>query len=630
MSHYKSNIRDIEFNLFEVLGRDEVLGTGPFDEVDGETARSILAEVDRMAREDLAASFEDADRNPPVFDPQTHTAPLPESFKKSYRAWMDAEYWRLGTMAELGGTPAPSSLNWALGELVLGANPAIWMYGAGPSFAGVIYRNGNERDRRIAQLVVDQGWTTTMVLTEPDAGSDVGAGRTRATPNADGTWNIEGVKRFITSAEGDISDNIIHMVLARPVGVEGAGGPGTKGLSLFIVPKFHIDLETGELGERNGAYVTNVEHKMGIKVSNTCELTFGDTGVGGGEPAVGYLLGEVHNGIAQMFQVIENARMMVGSKAIATLSTGYLNALEFAKTRVQGADLAQSADKTAPRVTITHHPDVRRSLMTQKSFAEAMRALVLYTASWQDRVQVAEHNLKHGGERDELAEKVNDLLLPIVKGYGSERSWVLLGTESLQTFGGSGFLQEYPIEQYVRDAKIDTLYEGTTAIQGQDFFFRKIVKDQGKALGHLAGEIQAFIDSGAGNGRLKVERDLLAQALEDANAIVATMINDLMSADASAEGGDVRNIYKVGLNTTRLLMALGDVVCGWLLLRQAEVALEKLGAETAPSKSDQAFYEGKVAGAQFFAQHNLPKIAAERVLAESINLGVMDLDEAAF
>ncbi len=411
MSHYKSNIRDIEFNLFEVFGRDQVLGTGPFAEVDTDTARSILAEVDRLAREDLAASFEDADRNPPVFDPTTNTAPVPESFKKSYQAWMDAEYWRLTTFADLGGTPAPSSICWAMGELVLGANPAIWMYGAGPMFAGVLHRNGNERDRKIAQLVVDRGWNTTMVLTEPDAGSDVGAGRAKATQNDDGTWNIEGVKRFITSAESDLTDQIIHLVLARPVGVEGAGGPGTKGLSLFVVPKYHFDLETGELGERNGVYVTNVEHKMGIKVSNTCELTFGDPGVGGGEPAVGYLLGEVHNGIAQMFQVIENARMMVGTKAIATLSTGYLNALEFAKERVQGADLTQSADKTAPRVTITHHPDVRRSLMTQKSFAEAMRALVLYTATWQDQVMVAEHN----GERDELAEKVNDLLLPIVK-----------------------------------------------------------------------------------------------------------------------------------------------------------------------------------------------------------------------
>jgi hypothetical protein len=466
-----------------------------------------------------------------------------------------------------------------------------------------------------------------MVLTEPDAGSDVGAGRTRATANDDGTWNIEGVKRFITSGESDLQENIIHLVLARPVGVEGVGGPGTKGLSLFIVPKFHFDAETGELtGERNGAYVTNVEHKMGIKVSNTCEVTFGDPAIGGGEPARGYLLGEVHDGIAQMFQVIENARMMVGTKAIATLSTGYLNALDYAKTRVQGADLTQSGDKTAPRVTITHHPDVRRSLMVQKSFAEAMRALVLYTATWQDQAQVFEHQGTLDSDEAKLASAVNDLLLPIVKGYGSERSWVLLGTESLQTFGGSGFLQDYPLEQYVRDAKIDTLYEGTTAIQGQDFFFRKIVKDQGAALGHLAAQIQGFIDSEAGNGRLKVERELLAQALADANELVGHMISDLMSAQ-----DEIRNIYKVGLNTTRLLMALGDVVCGWLLLRQAEVALHKLGGDAgADGAKDRAFYEGKVAAAQFFAHYNLPKISAELAIAKATDLSVMDLSEDSF
>ncbi len=625
MSHYKSNLRDIEFNLFEVLGRNEVLGTGPFAEVDVETARSILSEVDRLAREDLASSYVDADREPPVFDPASSTAPLPESFKRSYRAWMDSEYWRLQIPEALGGTPAPSSLNWAVAELVLGSNAPVWMYGCGPAFAAVVHRAGNERDQRIAEIMVEREWGATMVLTEPDAGSDVGAGRSRATPNEDGSWNIEGVKRFITSGEHDLSDNIVHLVLARPAGVEGVGGPGTKGLSMFIVPKLHFDHQTGELtGERNGAYVTNVEHKMGIKVSNTCEITFGDSGTGGGEPAQGWLLGEVHDGIAQMFQVIENARMMVGTKAIATLSTGYLNALEYAKSRVQSADLTQAADKTAPRVTITHHPDVRRSLMTQKSYAEAMRALVLYTASWQDKVQIATHR----GVRDEQAEAVNDLLLPIVKGYGSERSWVLLGTESLQTFGGSGFLQEYPIEQYVRDAKIDTLYEGTTAIQGQDLFFRKIVKDQAKALGFLAGEVEGFLTSEAGNGRLKVERGLLAQALEDGNAIVATMIGQLMSADTSVEGGDLRNIYRVGLNSSRLLMALGDIVCAWLLLSQAEVALSKLAGEV--SGKDKSFYEGKVAAAQFFAHNVLPKISAERAIAESVDLSLMDLSEDAF
>ncbi len=626
VSHYKSNLRDIEFNLFELFNVQEYLGTGLYEEMDADTAREILSEVERIAREDLAASFVDSDRNPPVFDPTTNTAPVPASFKKSYDTWMESGFWGLGLPEEIGGTTAPPSLVWGSAEMVLGAHAPIWMYCTGPSMGSVVFKNANgvARDIRIAEIMVERLWGATMVLTEPDAGSDVGAGKTYATPNEDGSWNISGVKRFITSAESDLQENIMHLVLARPKGVEGIGGPGTKGLSLFLVPKYHFDHQTGELtGERNGVYVTNVEHKMGIKVSNTCELTFGDPQVGGGEPAQGWLLGEVHDGIRQMFDVIENARMMVGTKAIATLSTGYLNALDYAKERVQGADLTQASDKTAPRVTITHHPDVRRSLMTQKSFAEAMRSLVLYTATWQDTV----YRAKAAGERDELAEAVNDLLLPIVKGYGSERSWVLLGTESLQTFGGSGFLQEYPIEQYVRDAKIDTLYEGTTAIQGQDFFFRKIVKDQGKALGHLATEIKTFIESGAEadgvvDGRLKNERELLATALADAEAIVSLMINDLMSAQ-----DEIRNIYKVGLNTTRVLMALGDVVCAWLLLRGAEVALEKLGGDAG---SDRSFYEGKVAAAQWFAQLNLPRISAELKIAQATGLDVMDLDEAAF
>ena len=625
MSHYKSNVRDIEFNLFEVLGRDEVLGKGLFDEVDVETAKSILAEVDRLSREELAASFEDGDRNPPVYDPKDCSVKMPESFAKSYQAFMDAEWWRLQLPTELGGQPAPASLIWSLAEMVLGSNPPVWMYAAGPNFANIVYRNGNDRDKLIARHMIEKQWGATMVLTEPDAGSDVGSGRTRAHLQEDGTWHIEGVKRFITSGEHDMSENILHLVLARPVGIEGVGGPGTKGLSLFIVPKFDFDLKSGELtGERNGAYVTNVEKKMGIKVSTTCEVTFGEN-----TPARGWLLGEVHDGIAQMFQVIENARMLVGTKAIATLSSGYLNALEYAKTRVQGADLMQAADKSAPRVTITHHPDVRRSLMTQKSYSEALRALVLYTATWQDRVQIADHN----GERDELAERVNDLLLPIVKGYGSERSWVLLGTESLQTFGGSGFLQDYPIEQYVRDAKIDTLYEGTTAIQGQDLFFRKIVKDQAQALGHIAEQVETFVKKGEASstdsdGRLKVERELLAKGLEDGQAIVGTLIDQLMSSDPNAEGGDQRNIYKVGLNTSRLLMALGDIICSWLLLRQAEVALEKLGGEV--SEKDKLFYEGKVAAAQFFARNVLPKLSSERAIAESTDLALMDLAEEAF
>jgi len=617
VSHYKSNLRDIFFNLFEVLDRDEVLGTGPYADLDQETAVAMLTEVDRLARTKLAESFAEGDRNPPVFDPTAHAVTLPESFKEAYRVLIDSGYWQLELPVQLGGQPAPPSIQWAINELNVGANPAVYMYATGTKFAYVLWANGTNRDKRIAQIMVDRGWAATMVLTEPDAGSDVGAGRTRAIRQADGSWHLEGIKRFITSADHDLTENIVHLVLARPHGVPGVGGPGTKGLSLFIVPKWQFDLETGELtGERNGVFATNLEHKMGIRGSTTCELSFGQDGT----PAKGWLLGEVHAGIAQMFQVIEYARMMVGTKAIATLSTGYLNALDFAKTRVQGPDLTRAPDKTAPRVPITHHPDVRRSLMTQKAFAEGLRALVLYTASIQDRVWLA----RLQELQDVAAERLNDLLLPIVKGYGSERSWVLLGTESLQTLGGSGFLTDYPIEQYVRDAKIDTLYEGTTAIQGQDLFFRKIIKDQGQALQNLTAQITEFLGVEGGNGQLKEERELLQHGMADVGAIIETMAADFISCDSES----VRNVYKVGLNTTRLLMCLGDVICAWLLLRAAEVALGKLNADL--PDSERHFYEGKVASARWFARTVLPKLAAERAIAEATDLTIMDLPEEAF
>ncbi|MGH3553940.1 MAG: acyl-CoA dehydrogenase family protein, partial [Mycobacterium sp.] len=315
MSHYKSNVRDQVFNLFEVFGVDKALGEGVYSDLDVDTAREMLAEMSRLAEGPIAESFVDGDRNPPVFDPEAHSVTLPESFKKSVHAVLEAGWDKVGLDEALGGTPMPKALMWALHEHTLGANPAVWMYGGGAGFANILYHLGTEEQKKWAVLAAERGWGATMVLTEPDAGSDVGAGRTKAVKQDDGSWHIDGVKRFITSGDsGDLFENIFHLVLARPEGAK----PGTKGLSLFFVPKFLFDFETGELGERNGVFVTNVEHKMGLKVSATCELSFGQDGV----PAKGWLVGEVHNGIAQMFDVIEQARMMVGTKAIATLSTG--------------------------------------------------------------------------------------------------------------------------------------------------------------------------------------------------------------------------------------------------------------------------------------------------------------------
>jgi hypothetical protein len=272
-------------------------------------------------------------------------------------------------------------------------------------------------------------------------------------------------------------------------------------------------------------------------------------------------------------------------------------------------------DKTAPRVTITHHPDVRRSLMLQKAYTEGLRALYLYTATYQDQIAA-------GDGDTELAERVNDLLLPLVKGVGSERAYEQLA-QSLQTLGGSGFLQDYPIEQYIRDSKIDSLYEGTTAIQSLDLFFRKVVRDKGKALAHVAGEVSNFVESEAGNGRLKEERGLLKQALEDTQGMLGAMIGYLRTSQE-----DSGEIYKVGQHTVRLLLSAGDLLVGWLLLRQAEIAQKAL--DGGASGRDAAFYRGKVGVASFFAKTVLPELSARRAIVENADNALMELDESAF
>ncbi len=608
MGHYISNLRDIEFCLFDLFGRESILGKSIYADLDRETAMGMLEEVKRLAENDLAASFVDGDREGVDFNPATGDAKLPASFKKSYKTFMDNEWWRIDAPVELGGTAIPPSIRWAIAEMVLGSNPSIHIYASGTAFAHVAYVYGTEEQKKIAKLMVDKQWGATMMLTEPDAGSDVGAGRSKAVKQADGTWHITGTKRYITSGDSDLTDNIIHFVLARPEG----GKLGTKGLDLYMVPKFMFDFNTGELGKRNGVYVTSIENKMGLNVSATCEMNLGEK-----EPAVGYLLGEVHDGIAQMFKVIEYARMMVGTKAIATLSAGYQQALSYAKTRVQGPDLINAKDKASPRVEIIKHPDVRRSLMVQKSYSEGMRALVLYTATIQDAFALGE---AEGLDADKLQDlhALNDLLLPIVKGYGSEKSWVLLGTESLQTFGGAGFTEDWPLEQYVRDAKIDTLYEGTTAIQGMDFFFRKIVRDGGRSITLLGKEIAKYASSG---GNMPDEKKMLLKALEDVQGMITHMIGIAMeSVD------DPKQIYKVGLNTSRLLMATGELIIAWLLIQQADIAQTKL----ANPGRDKDFYDGKVASAKFFVRSVLPHIAVERAVVESETGAIMEISEAAF
>ena len=601
--HYKSNRRDVEFNLFEFLDIGKTsLGKPPFGALDEVAARDALKALEKLCVEELATSWAETDRNPPVRDADGNVV-LPVALKKSIDAFMDPEWHMLELPESLGGAGAPPTVRWASFEFVAGANPAIGFYVFGPFIGVVIDRLATpEQRKRYLPHMLTKRWGAAMVLTEPDAGSDVGAARTKARLVKDDVWEIEGVKRFITNGDFDHAENIVHLVLARP---EGAGA-GTKGLSMFIVPKYWVD-ESGKSGSRNGMRCTALEKKMGIKASATCEMTYGD-----GEKCLGLLVGNVHDGIRQMFHVIEQARMAVGMKSMATLSTGYLNALAFAKERVQGADLLRATDKAAPRVRIIEHPDVRQMLMAQKAHAEGMRALGLFTASIQDQVEILGG---HGNADAKGLDRLNDLLLPLVKGYCSERAaqYLQLG---LQVYGGSGYLQDYPLEQYVRDQKIDSLYEGTTHIQALDLLLRKVARDGGETLQGLLSQVRATATAKPSGDSLSSERAALGVALEHVEAALMALMGKI---------GD--SLYHAGLQGNRLLLALADVVVGWLLIRHAELALAKLSAATG---DDKAFYEGKVASGRWFAQNVLPTVEQARRFVENSQLDVMSLPEAAF
>lgn len=600
-NHYVPNLRDIEFNLFEFLdiGRAS-LGHAPFGDLDETAARQMLQMFAQLSTNELAQSFEEPEHNPPKLENGEVT--LPPGLKKAMNAFFDAGMHLLEQPPHLGGLGAPPSLGWAAFELLVGANASLAFYTLGNLLARIIDRLGTDAQKqRFLPHMLDRRWGGSMVLTEPDAGSDVGAARTKARRVSDDVWEIEGVKRFITNGDSDMSENIIHMVLARP---EGAA-PGTKGLSLFVVPKYWVN-EDGSLGDANGVVCTKLEKKMGLKGSVTCEMTFGD-----GKPCRGLLLGEVHDGIRQMFYIIEQARMAVGVKSMATLSAGYGRSLAFSKDRLQGADLMQARDKTAPRVPIFRHPDVRRMLMAQKAHAEGMRALCLYTAFIQDGVErKGGHRATEAGELDTL----NDMLLPLVKGYCSEKAYELLAL-SLQVHGGSGYLQDYPVEQYIRDQKIDTLYEGTTHIQALDLLMRKVARDGGATLQGLLSQIRETAERTGEGKELEAERAALGRALGDLETMLGTLMGKLGES-----------VYHVGLQGNRVLAAVAEVVIGWLLVRHAEVALERMKS----NPGDRAFYVGKLASARWFCHEVLPGVAHAARMVEHGNLDLMEVPEESF
>ncbi len=602
-NHYRPNLRDIFFNLFEYLDIGTTsLTKPPFSpDLDEATARALLEGALQVCVKDLASSYIESDKIPLKLDTQTGTVTLPEGLKQAYKTYFESGLGSIALPPSIGGMGAPPTIEWSGFEMIVGANASLALYLLGNVIAPIIEELATPAQKvRFLKPLVDNHWGGTMVLTEPDAGSDVGAGRTKATQVKDDMWKLEGVKRFITGGDFDAVDNIVHLVLARPVGAVA----GTKGLSMFIVPKYLVN-DDGSVGDRNGVYCTKIEKKMGITGSATCELTFGERG-----PAYGWLVGDVHRGIQQMFRVIQQARMSVGTKSMSELSTGYFHARDYALERTQGADMTQARDPNSARVALIRHPDVKRMLMMQKSHAEGMRALVLFNAAVQDQVIIKGDHMAEAARSDTA---LNEVLLPIIKGYNSEKAYELL-TLSLQTLGGSGYLKDYPIEQYIRDQKIDSLYEGTTHIQALDLLARKLPKEGGAALMGLMERIQAFVEGGA--VELADERKLLGTALDATREALGSL-----AAKAT------ESPYYLGFVANKMLFAIAEVIIGWLLLSHAELAMQKL----ATAKGDDVnFYQGKIASGKFFAREVLPALSLMPATVNDQTLWLMDVPDEAY
>lgn len=609
MSHYRSDLEHITFLLFDVLGGRQYYGATPYDGIDEETSRDLLEHAEAFAQNELAPSFLSGESASGEFRPSTHEVILPEPIADAMRSHIASDWLAMELPPEEEGPHVPPSLRWAIAELALGANPSVAMSTlVMPQVVALLRASGTETQRRLADLVIDKHWAVTMVLTEADAGSDVGLARTRALPQPDGTWHLEGVKRFITWGEHDGADNIVHLVLARPVATEGAGGPGTKGLSLFVVPSRHYDPETGEILGRNGVRATGLERKMGLHSSPTTELSFGTDA-----PAVGTLLGDVHEGLRQMFHIITYVRLLVGVKAAAALSSAHLNARDYAVTRVQGVPLGAPND--AGPQPIAQHPDIRRSLLTQRAYAEGARALYLYTATLIDRIEAA----AAAGDTDRDASGRHRFLLPIVKTWNAENAYRVISSECLQTFGGSGYLADYPVEQYARDTKVDSIYEGATGIQAIDLLTRRIVPDDGKQLDLLLADVRDTAARLADDPAFAAEAELLAEAADAVGRMSRQAIK-------RATNG---SIHVAGLGATPLLLAVGDVVVGWLLLRAAERAAQRLASEDADGTRDGEQLAGYEAAGRWFARQVLPVTVASARSADLLTAHPMSLHEAA-
>ncbi|HZA15165.1 MAG TPA: acyl-CoA dehydrogenase, partial [Myxococcaceae bacterium] len=581
VNHYKTDLRDMEFALLEQFRLGELLGRAPFEAWGVDEAKAILAETYRFCTEVLGPLNASGDRQGCRFvDGQVYAPP---GFKEAWKQLYEAGFKGLAVEPEHGGQGAPSALFVLVEEMLSGANCAFNMYPGLTLGAGELISACGlpDQKRRYTEKMFAGQWGGTMCLTEPNAGSDVGAARTSARKNPDGTYRIRGTKIFISGGDHDLAENIVHLVLAR---IEG-GPAGTKGLSLFIVPKFRVKPD-GTLGDRNDVSVGSIEHKLGINGSATCVLNFGEN-----DGCVGELVGGAeHGGMAQMFRMMNGARIMVGLQGLSVAASAYLNALDYAKERKQGPNFRHWKDPTAPRVPIIEHGDVRRMLMDMKSHVEGIRALIVKLASHGDRArQVA------GSDDDKATYHKGqvELLTPLVKAFPSDQAFRVCEV-AIQTFGGAGYLKDWPIEQYLRDSKIFSIYEGTNHIQAMDLVGRKMGQAGGAHFQAFMADVASFVEAHREDSELGPDVARLGVAQE---AVLTSAMNLLGWSQTG-------KTHLIPMVANRFLEMMSQLAVGWLLLDAAVIAA-KAQAKLSPTDPDRTFYEGKRASAKWFARNVL-------------------------
>jgi len=605
--------RDIRFNLFDYLDIDSILKLPAFAEIDRDTVDILLSNAVKVAKEVVAPVNQPGDKEGCKIDKEGNVT-VPECYKQAYEAFCADGWAAVSSPAEFGGTGAPSLVGIACGETMASASTAFAMYpGLTRSAASLILDYGSEEQKQIfVEKMFSGQWGGTMCLTEAGAGSAVGDSRATATKIREGWYKVKGQKIFISSGDHDMAENNIHLVLARtpdaPVGI--------KGLSIFIVPKYRVS-DDGSLGKFNDVVCGNIEHKMGIKGSATCTMEFGDN-----DDCEGWLIGNEGDGIKIMFHMMNEARLGVGLQGMAVAAAAYNEALDYARERIQGVDMRNFKDPDATRVAIIEHPDVKRMLLTQRAYVHGCRALIYKVANYIDYSIYAE------GEAKDKAQDMVDLLTPIVKAYATDQGFEVTRL-AVQTFGGYGYISEYPVEQYMRDCRILSIYEGTNGIQSMDLIGRKLGSKGGMVFMNFIAELQTFLSKAKESD---VTKDYIAE-FEQSLADIQTIAMAFMEKNMK---GDVLYVLQYSVP---FLKFMGNLIMSWLLAEQAMVASEKLtalyeakGAESNEQKAallkdneEAAFLDGKLKTSRFFTVNLLPENRSLKQAMVSNDTSVLDV-----